>query len=56
MMNSRESAINVNGEDISFQDFQIAYDRTQQSIAAQFGGTLPKGLAETLGIKRNNFV
>jgi len=52
MMNSRESAINVNGEDISFQDFQIAYDRTQQSIAAQFGGTLPKGLAETLGIKQ----
>ncbi|SHO47469.1 SurA N-terminal domain-containing protein [Desulfopila aestuarii] len=52
MMNSRESAITVNDEDISFQDFQIAYDRTQQSIAAQFGGTLPKGLAETLGIKQ----
>lgn len=52
MMNNREAAITVNGEEISFQDFQIAYDRAYQNIAAQFGGTLPKGLAETLGIKQ----
>jgi len=49
---SRESAITVNDESISFQDFQSAYERTQQNIADQFGGTLPKGLAESLGIKQ----
>lgn len=52
MMNSREAAITVNSEEISFQDFQAAYDRTYQNMAAQFGGTLPKGLAESLGIKQ----
>lgn len=52
IMNSRESAISVNGEEISFQDYQTAYDRTYQNIAAQFGGTIPKGLAESLGIKQ----
>lgn len=52
IMNSRESAITVNGEEISFQDYQTAYDRTYQNIAAQFGGTLPKGLDESLGIKQ----
>ncbi|WP_419176958.1 peptidylprolyl isomerase [Desulfosediminicola sp.] len=48
---SRESAITVNDEEISFQDFQMAYDRAHQNLAAQFGGTLPKGLAESLGVK-----
>jgi peptidyl-prolyl cis-trans isomerase D len=52
MMNSRQTAITVNDEEISFEDFQIAYDRTYQNIAAQFGGTLPKGLAESLGLKQ----
>jgi len=52
LMNSRESAITVNGEEISFQDFQVAYDRAYQNIADQFGGALPKGLAESLGIKQ----
>lgn len=52
MMNSRQTAITVNGEEISFEDFQIAYDRTYQNIAAQFGGTLPAGLAESLGLKQ----
>jgi peptidyl-prolyl cis-trans isomerase D len=51
MMNSRQTAITVNDEEISFEDFQITYDRTYQNIAAQFGGTLPKGLAESLGLK-----
>lgn len=51
MMNNREAAITVNDEEISFQDFQIAYDRSYEQISAQFGGTLPKELAESLGIK-----
>ncbi len=52
MMNKREVAITVNGEEISFQDYQLAYDRTYERTASQFGGTLPKGLAETLGLKQ----
>lgn len=52
LTNDRESAVTVNGEEISFQDYQQAYDRTHQQIATQFGGTLPKGLAESLGIKQ----
>lgn len=52
LMNNREAAIVVNGEEISFQDYQVAYDRTYQNVAAQFGGTLPKGLAESLNLKQ----
>ena len=51
LMDNRQAAITVNGEEISFQSFQQAYDRTYEGIAAQFGGTLPKGLAESLNIK-----
>ncbi|MFV0436237.1 MAG: SurA N-terminal domain-containing protein [Desulfopila sp.] len=52
LMNNRESAITVNGEEISFQDYQRTYDQTFQRFADQFGGTLPKNLAESLGVKQ----
>lgn len=52
LMNNREAALTVNGEEISFQDFQQAYDRAYQNMADQFGGNLPKGLAESLNIKQ----
>jgi len=52
MMGSREAALTVNGEEISFQEFQQAYDRTYQRLSDQFGGNIPKGLAESLGIKQ----
>lgn len=48
----RQAAIVVNGEEISFQDFQQAYDNTYQRFSDQFGGNMPKGLAESLGIKQ----
>ena len=48
---NRQTAITVNNEEISFQEFQQAYNRTYENIAAQFGGNLPKGFAETLNIK-----
>ena len=48
---NRQSAIKVNSEEISFQEFQQAYNRTYENIASQFGGNLPKGFAETLNIK-----
>lgn len=52
MSNSRQAALVVNGEEISFQQFQQAYDRAYQRVADQFGGNLPKGLADTLNIKQ----
>jgi peptidyl-prolyl cis-trans isomerase D len=48
----RQSALVVNGETITFQEFQQAYDRAYQRLSDQFGGTVPKGLAETFGIKQ----
>ena len=52
MMNKQEAAIVVNDEEISFQQFQQAYDQAYSRIAQQFGGTIPKGLAETLNIRQ----
>ena len=52
LMNQQEAAILVNGEEISFQEFQNAYEQTYARFAQQFGGTIPKGLAETLNIKQ----
>ena len=52
MMNKQEAAIVVNGEEISFQQFQQAYDQSYALLAQQFGGTIPKGLAESLNIRQ----
>ncbi len=52
MTGNREAALLVNDEEISFQEFQQAYDRAYQRFSDQFGGNIPKGLAETLGIKQ----
>jgi peptidyl-prolyl cis-trans isomerase D len=52
MMNSREVAITVNDEEITFQQYQEAYDQAIKNLSAQFGGTLPKGLDDSLGIKQ----
>jgi peptidyl-prolyl cis-trans isomerase D len=51
LMNSREAAIVVNGEEVTFENFQSAYDRTYNNIREQFGGNVPQGLLESLGIK-----
>ncbi len=52
MMNTREVALTVNDDEISFQQFQEAYDQAISKISSQFGGTLPKGMEESLGIKQ----
>ncbi len=52
MMNSREVAITVDDEEITFQQYQEGYDQAIKNLSAQFGGTLPKGLDESLGIKQ----
>ncbi|MGW8195466.1 MAG: SurA N-terminal domain-containing protein, partial [Desulforhopalus sp.] len=49
---SRQAALVVNGEEITFQQFQQAYDRAYQRLSDQFGGNVPKGFAETFGIKQ----
>ena len=48
----RQAALVVNGEEVSFQDYQQAYDRAYQRFSDQFGGNVPKGLAESFGIKQ----
>ena len=48
----RQAALVVNGENISFQQYQQAYDRAYQRLSDQFGGNVPKGLAETFGVKQ----
>ncbi len=52
MNGSREAALLINDEEVSFQEFQRAYDRAYERFSDQFGGNVPKGLAESLGIKQ----
>lgn len=51
MLNNRESAIVINDEEISFEDFQAAYDRAYNTMRSQFGDNIPQSLLENLGIK-----
>lgn len=48
----RQAALVVNDEQITFQQYQQAYDSAFQRLSDQFGGNVPKGLAETFGIKQ----
>ncbi len=50
MMNSREAAIVVNDEDISFQQYQRAYDQRLAAYRQQFGGAVPEALLKSLGV------
>lgn len=50
MMDSRDSAIIVNGEEISYQEYQRVYEQILSSFRQQFGGSVPKELLESLGI------
>lgn len=50
--NNRQAALTVNGEEITFQQYQQAYDRAYQRLSDQFGGNVPKGLADSLGVKQ----
>lgn len=52
MSGSRQAALVINGDEITFQEFQQAYDSAYQRLSDQFGGNVPKGLAETFGIKQ----
>ncbi len=52
MMNDRDAAITVNKEEISFQEFQRAYDQTLANYQKQFGESLSEELLKGLGIKQ----
>ncbi len=51
MLTSRQSAITVNKEEITFQEFDKAYKSTYARIADQFGGEIPKALLDSLDVK-----
>jgi peptidyl-prolyl cis-trans isomerase D len=42
----RQEALVINGEAITFQQYQQAYDSTYQRFSDRFGGNVPKELAE----------
>ncbi|WP_417909282.1 SurA N-terminal domain-containing protein [Candidatus Electronema sp. PJ] len=48
----RTSLASINGEEISPQEFQRAYEQAIDGLQQQFGGKLPPGFAEQLGIKQ----
>ncbi|MHB8790897.1 MAG: SurA N-terminal domain-containing protein [Desulfobulbaceae bacterium] len=48
----RNSLATVNGEDIPFDAFQRSYDNAVDNMRIQFGGTIPQGLLEGLGLNR----
>ncbi len=50
MMDSRQAAIVVNDEEISFQEYQRVYDQLLSGYRQQFGGSVPEGLLKNLGL------
>ncbi len=50
--NKRNSLATVNGEEISFNDYQKIYDSTIDNYRVQFGGSIPQGFLEALGLKQ----
>ena len=42
----------VNGESISLQEFDQAFERTMDNYRDQFGGNLPKGFIESFNLKK----
>ena len=48
---SRNSVAQVNDEAISYEELQKAYERLANQYRDQFGGTLPKGLLESLDLE-----
>ncbi len=52
MMNRNHSAITVNGEEISFQQYQKAYEKALSQLRERFNGVVPQGFAEKIGLKQ----
>jgi peptidyl-prolyl cis-trans isomerase D len=52
MGNRRSSLATVNGEEIPFDAFQRNYDNAVDNMRVQFGGSIPQGFLEGLGLNR----
>lgn len=50
--NKRTSVATVNDREISYQEFQLAYDQVVTQYRDRFGGTLPKGFIESLNLEQ----
>ncbi len=50
--NKKNTLATVNGEEIPVQDYQRAYDNTVDNFRQQFGGSIPPGLLDGLGLQQ----
>ncbi len=50
MMDTREAAIVVNDEEISFQEYQRLYDQLLSNYRQQLGGVVPEELLKSMGL------
>ena len=50
--NNRTAIALVNDVEISYQDFQRAYDQAVENFQQQFGGQVPAGLIKQMGLKK----
>ncbi len=51
LMDNRNALAVVNGTEIPYRDFQQNYERAIESYKQQFGGQIPQGLLESIGLK-----
>ena len=52
MTNSRDAAISINNEEISFQEFQKSYEQAIAGYRQQFGDAISDELLKGLGVKQ----
>jgi len=52
MLNSRNAAAKVNTEEISFQDYQRAYDQAAEVYREQFNGVVPDNFFTSINLKQ----
>ncbi|MCX5870528.1 MAG: SurA N-terminal domain-containing protein [Deltaproteobacteria bacterium] len=52
MMNSRDAAITINNEEITFQEFQRSYDQAITGYRRQFGDAISDEILKGLGVKQ----
>ncbi len=50
--NKRNSLATVNGNEIPYEDYQRTYDTAIDNLRVQFGGNIPQGLLDSLGLKQ----
>ncbi|MCL7488016.1 MAG: SurA N-terminal domain-containing protein [Desulfobulbaceae bacterium] len=48
----RNALATVNGEEIPYEDYQRTYDTAIDNLRIQFGGSIPQGLLDGLGMKQ----